>query len=643
MSAFREYIEHGWVLVPIAAGTKGPRTRGWNRRENCITDPDRHMLAAGLAHAYSGTMALDVDDVPAATEWLAQRGVDLAALFQADDAVQLASGRKDHAKLLFALPSPMQSKQIKQNDKCILDFRCATASGLTMQDVLPPSIHPDTGLPYHWVYGNDMIAHWSMLPQIPEALRKVWEDELVLEAAVSEAPAPRGTLEELRELLRHQDPSMSRDEWVRVGMAIHHETSGSIEGFELWDEWSQKSDKYAGRHDLETVWRSIHGSPNAVTIGSLRREAVATPDEFPDVHPAPPIDVWEEAAKERRGRFELIHASKIADRDPPEWIVEQLVPQADFAMMFGNSGAGKSFLALDLALSIATGHPWFNRPVKKGPIVWIAAEAAGSMRNRLRAYAQAHGVELETTDLWVVEHTLSLMSNEEAQVLIEVLQEKQPLMVVIDTLAAASGGANENSGEDMNQVLANCRKLHEVTGALVMLVHHSGKDASRGARGWSGIRAAMDAEFEVTYSEDSPIRAVTVTKQRDASDQLRLPFKLLTVPLDFDNTTSCVIEQLDETLTSAKDRAKLGGTQKLVFGIIYELAGNVGDESAAVDIQEVYDEATIQMPKPPKNKRDRRGEIIKRALSALHERGFVSINDDKVYVGSPYDADEATT
>ena len=100
MSDFKELIEHGFVLVPILPGHKSPRKRNWNTRENGITDPDFPMRSAGLLHAYSGTCAIDVDDYERAQEWLAERGVDLDALFAAPDSVQISSGRANHAKLI---------------------------------------------------------------------------------------------------------------------------------------------------------------------------------------------------------------------------------------------------------------------------------------------------------------------------------------------------------------------------------------------------------------------------------------------------------------------------------------------------------------------------------------------------------------
>lgn len=643
MSEFREYIEHGWVLVPVQPGQKGPRTRGWNQRKNCITDPTHHFHSAGLAHAYSGTCAIDVDDYVFAAGWLAERGIDLDALFAAPDSVHIVSGRGGHGKLLYALPEPLASRTVAKNaeGKAALDFRCATAAGLTVQDVLPPSIHPDTGRPYKWQYGDSMVGDWRELPPIPEALHDLWLSELEAQTSREALPERRADLTELKKLLQFHDPDVNRNEWIKIGMAIHHETEGSQEGFDLWDEWSRRGKKYRNTQDLEAPWRSFHDTPNAVTVGFLRQGTVANADEFPtiDENDLDENDPWVKAEAERVARFQLVQVGQIARRDPPEWMVDGLVPQTDLAMMYGNPGAGKSFIALDLAFAVSQGITFFNRVTQAGPVVWIAAEAAGAMRNRAKAYAQARGVQLDVADLWVIEQTLSLMSQEDATALTQAVKPAKPKLIIIDTLAAASGGANENSGEDMNVVLSHCRKLHEATGALVLLVHHSGKDAARGARGWSGLRAAVNTEFMVQHEPSSPIRKLIVTKQRDAEDGVQLPFKLQSVPLGFDNETSCVIDPLDETMLSSADKSKLGGNQKLVFTVCYDLASVADDKGVA--IQDVYDDATLQLPKPPKGQRDRRGEIVKRALSALHERGYITIRGDFLDIGAPvYEDDE---
>ena len=100
------YIRHGWSLVPIPINTKGPRTPGWNLRENALKSQADLPLGfgIGLAHAYSGTMALDIDNWTITTTLLSACGIDLEALYNAPDAVVINSGKSGHGKLLYAMP-----------------------------------------------------------------------------------------------------------------------------------------------------------------------------------------------------------------------------------------------------------------------------------------------------------------------------------------------------------------------------------------------------------------------------------------------------------------------------------------------------------------------------------------------------------
>lgn len=175
--AAREYLEHGLALVPIAAGRKSPTERGWQRWENAITDPERagrFHAGIGLLHAWSQTCAIDVDDYQAAEAWLADQGLDLAALLTADGAVQIRSGRPGRAKLLYALPDDCEPLETVKLDAIGLELRCAARNGTSVQDVLPPSVHPDTGRPYEWAGAGD----WRELPELPPELLAIWRDQL---------------------------------------------------------------------------------------------------------------------------------------------------------------------------------------------------------------------------------------------------------------------------------------------------------------------------------------------------------------------------------------------------------------------------------------------------------------------------------
>lgn len=177
-----EYIASGLALCSIGAGSKAPRARGWNEKANAITNPvDAAQLSdgVGLLHAFSGTMALDIDNFGDASSWLKVRGVDLRQLLDAPDAVAIASGKPGRGKLLFRIPpdmGPIETVQISGEDGMVLEFRCASRDGKSHQDVLPPSIHPETGMPYHWAGSGS----WQNIPLIPDTLLACWRGELAI-------------------------------------------------------------------------------------------------------------------------------------------------------------------------------------------------------------------------------------------------------------------------------------------------------------------------------------------------------------------------------------------------------------------------------------------------------------------------------
>lgn len=263
MATAADYIAHGFALVPIPKGQKRPVTTGWNRLESAITDPQKASSLKGnigLAHAYSTppTMALDIDDLPKARAWLGERGVDLDALLEADDGVQISSGRKGRAKLLYRLPpeaAPIRIKQITdpKTGDMVLEFRCAAGNGLTMQDVLPPSIHPETGKPYEWAGKGT----WQDLPQIPEQLLGVWQSQLQPTvrppsfAVVVGGDSPVAALSpETIQHLRSALLSMRADDhglWIKAGLAL--KALGDT-GRGLWMEWSLTSEKSQDKEPL---------------------------------------------------------------------------------------------------------------------------------------------------------------------------------------------------------------------------------------------------------------------------------------------------------------------------------------------------------------------------------------------------------
>ena len=284
------YIRHGWKLVPIPPGTKGPRAVGWNKPDAALTSQADLPVGygIGLAHAYSGTMALDIDDWDNALKILGEHNVDIAALYAAPDAVIIDSGRAGRGKLLYRMPDGymLPSKKILREGTTIYELRCATSSMMTVQDVLPPSIHPDTNQPYRWAG----LGHWTRLPMIPDALLALWEAQIV-EDKRNVIPVQNtfdASWDEIRQAVEAINPGCSYHEWITVGMALHWAGSQTHldQGLMLWNEWSQGSDKYPGEAGIYSHWVSFKpDKATSVKLGSLfhiaKRYGWVRPD--PDV------------------------------------------------------------------------------------------------------------------------------------------------------------------------------------------------------------------------------------------------------------------------------------------------------------------------------------------------------------------------
>ena len=313
MSEFRDYIAHGWALCAIDVGRKSPTYSDWQLKPIPIDAADG-LDGAGILHVQSGTCAIDIDKAQLAAPWLDARGVDLQSLLDAPEAVRIHSGRPGRAKLLYRLAKPLRTMKPTGSG---LEFRCATASGTSTQDVLPPTVHPDTHKPYEWLYGEPLLGHWSDLPRIPAALYGVWRG-LITQATPELPSAPSVALETLRKLIAGRDPNCGYEPWLKVGMALHHESGGAAEGFEIWDEWSKRgAAKYKGAGDLRAHWDSFQSAPGkaVITGASIVAETPASKDEFEDVAPeADGEDTTEKALREEMRKREAKAVKTLEDR-----------------------------------------------------------------------------------------------------------------------------------------------------------------------------------------------------------------------------------------------------------------------------------------------------------------------------------------
>jgi len=228
---------------------------------------------------------------------------------------------------------------------------------------------------------------------------------------------------------------------------------------------------------------------------------------------------------------------ELRQQAPIQWLVKGVLPRRGIGMLYGGSGIGKSFVVLDIALAVTRGERWHERDVEKGGVLYVAAEGASGFAGRISAYEKHHGCDLSDVPFLLVPEAIDLSREDDIPRVIHAARSNTVAvsLIVVDTLNRVMPGADENAAEDVGRVIAAAQSIAMALDALVLVVHHAGKDQTRGARGHSSLRAAMDVELELRKEGD--IRVVEVTKQRDGADGIRIAFKLQDVEVSYDLDT----------------------------------------------------------------------------------------------------------
>lgn len=447
------------------------------------------------------------------------------------------------------------------------------------------------------------------------------------------------SFEEIAEFLKKLPDDLHYDDWVAVGMCVHHETEG--EGFDIWDEWSSRSPKYTSTEYSMERWVSFgrNGTAEYKTMGTVLQMIrdyggdtgvdVASAEDFE----ALPMPVG--------GKFNIrSHADFATQVRSVRWIVKDILPAATLAVLFGESGSGKTFACYDLCAAICRGVEWNGKRVAKGRVLYVVAEGVAGFVNRIKAYCHQQGISPADVDMDVISDlTPNLLEPAHITDLIKDIKQRQPYdLIVMDTFAQVMPGANENSGEDVGKALAECKRIHRHTGAMVLLVHHSGKDASKGARGWSGLRAAADVELEVLRSDE--LRSISITKMKDGQDGTNIGFKLHTVVLgedeDGDDITSCIVEYTNTGRATKEKGSTIGPKERQILMILNDVFGLGSDQK--MELSALIEDAAAQLAPPVDGKRDNRKRDVTRCIDSLSAKNYVFIENGTVSLGKNEDA-----
>lgn len=302
------------------------------------------------------------------------------------------------------------------------------------------------------------------------------------------------------------------------------------------------------------------------------------------------------------GRAEVFQsrygALRWEDLDKPgpehEFLISDFLTIGDKSVVGGPSKSGKSFLSIHAGMSVARGTHFFGRPTKRGLVVYQAGEGARGIKKRLRAYRKHFDVPAgERVPFVLLQSAIDLYRPdgdtgpliEEIRAITALYPDDPLRLVVIDTLATATGGADENSGRDMGAVMQNIGRINAELNAHVMLVHHMNAGGTK-LRGHTSIYANVDQVALVTRDDKTKIRTVVLDKQKDDEDGIRFRFELLSVPIgereDGRPLTSCVVVDLGEKAEHLAKRAegfKLEAHEIEPFRALLSALGEYGEQA----------------------------------------------------------------
>jgi hypothetical protein len=348
-------------------------------------------------------------------------------------------------------------------------------------------------------------------------------------------PAIMADLRSALTALRADDRGM----WVDVGHAL--KTLGD-QGRSLWLEWSQTSAKYEPE-DAACKWGSftpLHTGYQAVFakaqaagwVNPMSRDRRnETKVEFSalldSTIDADTGEIVQPKVPTEPAGFAFVSVRDLLVPKPVTYLIDQTMETDCLALLFAPMSAGKSFLAISWACSVATGTPWLDREAKQGAVFYLAGEGHAGLSRRLAAWELQSGNELASAPLFVSKVPAQLMDMKSAVDVVKSIERLaavhgRPALIVVDTFARNMGPGDENSNADISVFVNHIDHMRAHLGCVVLLVHHTGHMEGERARGGSSLPAAMDAIYRI----DNKASGLSLIHVKAKEDELSSPLAL---------------------------------------------------------------------------------------------------------------------
>jgi KaiC/GvpD/RAD55 family RecA-like ATPase len=279
-------------------------------------------------------------------------------------------------------------------------------------------------------------------------------------------------------------------------------------------------------------------------------------------------------------------AADSALSEPANQLIEGVLDEGGLSVNYGDSGSGKTFVAIDMGFHVGAGLDWNGKKVRRGLVIYVAAEGGKRIKRRIAALQKRYREEYRDVApdplFALVRYQIDLRSNDaDLKSLLALVREAEKktgekcVWLIVDTLSRAMAGGDENSPVDMGRIVAAADRFRAETGAHFTYVHHTGKDAARGARGHSLLRAATDTELETTAS------ALALTKQRDGELGFKIGFKLVDLAIGEDAAglpvKSAVVEWgAGQAAKPASEAKPVPRGQRLLMAVVEQAIDEAG-------------------------------------------------------------------
>ncbi|GJD90756.1 hypothetical protein BHAOGJBA_4298 [Methylobacterium hispanicum] len=626
-------------------GAYGWKSFPWQQHETTEVDLERwHGMGAGVGIKLGdGLTAIDIDSL---APKLAEAAVEAA--YEILGPAPRRIGRWPKVLLLYATSEDIPYERV---DLSGLDGKTERVEVLgPRHQMVARAVHSFTGKPYVWPEGvpardeltvvnrEQVRAYLDRLTEIlPDAHRRAAPNSL--DRSQVDQRALEGPIEAVRAAVDAIPNDRSDRAWfLRMGYAIKaavpYDPDEAFDIFWSWClRWTVREKDY---DDAWSHWESLQ-PPFGVGAPYLYAEAakhtgrnMAPPEAFFDRiedDGTPPSAEEGEAAVAGPARPPLAFVrlddwagAALTDRAKP--LVKGLLDESAMTVLYGESNAGKTFVAMDLAHHIARGAPWGGMKTAQKVVAYVAAEGGQGAAKRGVALARRYGA---AAHFHILAAPVDLLSDKgDLQPLIAALGKLGPNLglVVIDTLSRAMAGGDENSSIDMGKLVRHLDAIRAAVAAHVLVVHHSGKDKAKGARGHSLLRAATDTEIEISPGQ------IAVTKQRDLDKSWSSAFALDVVHLGRDDegdpVTSCTVR-----LVASKAELPVEAptaTERRVLEALAACAAETGDPKAGVrqvDLGDFLDSPEFNQEKLRFHLR----QLEKKRLVVRSKRGVWQVTD----------------